>query len=158
MSAIKPGAKAPEFKLKGARGEQVSLSGASGEPTVVTFLKSTCPYCQQEAPKLAEAFAKHKGDAIAVLGITSGNDTEKDISDFAKRHHLDFAWGMDPGRRVRDAYGATIVPTLVFVGKDGNVAKVYEGSTDRLADAVDRTIQALVSGGPLPNYAEVGSG
>jgi len=158
MPAIEQGAKAPQFKVKTSSGEEANLGGASGKPAVLAFLKSTCAYCQQEAPKLSQVVAKHKGAPVSVVGVTSGNDSEKDISDFAKRSHLDFAWAMDPGRKVREAYGITIVPTLVFLGKDGSVAAVYEGSTERLADAVDRTMFALVSDGPLPDYAEKGSG
>ncbi len=159
MATISPGAKAPDFDLKGASGEKVGLSARqpAGKPAVITFLKSTCPYCQAEAPRLAEVFSKHK-DKVALLGVTCGQDSERDISQFAKQHGLDFPWGMDPNRAVRQAYGATIVPTVVFVDAKGKVAKAYEGSTERLPSAVDQMIGSLTGGGAAPDYDEVGSG
>jgi len=157
MAIISAGAKAPGFDLKGAKGGKVSLAAASGKPAVITFIKSTCPYCQVEAPKLAEVLSKHK-DEVTLLGITSGQDTERDITLFANAQGLDFPWGMDPGRKTREAYGATIVPTLIFVDSSGKVVGAYEGSTDGLAAAVDQMIAALAGGGPAPDYDEVGSG
>lgn len=157
MAIISAGAKAPDFELKGAKGEKVSLAAAAGKPAVITFIKSTCPYCRVEAPKLAKVLSKHK-DKVALLGIACGQDSERDITEFAKAHGLDMPWGMDPDRRVRQAYGTTIVPTLVFVDKDGKIVNAYEGSTDRLAPAVDQMIASLTGGGPAPDYKEVGSG
>jgi peroxiredoxin len=157
MAIISTGAKAPDFDLKGAQGEKVRLAAAAGKPAVITFLKSTCPYCQAEAPRLAKALSKNR-DKVALLGITCGQDTEKDIAQFAKAHGLDLPWGMDPDKRIRQAYGTTIVPTVVFVDKDGKVVKAYEGSTDGLASAVDQMIASLTGAGPVPEYDETGSG
>jgi cytochrome c biogenesis protein CcmG/thiol:disulfide interchange protein DsbE len=157
MAIITAGTKAPDFDLKGAAGDRVSLSAAKGKPAVITFLKSTCAYCDAEAPKLAKVFAKHKDD-VALLGIASGRDSERDIAAFTKGHGLDMPWGMDPDRKVRGGYGATIVPTLVFVDAEGKVLKAYEGSTEGLSAAVDQMIASMTGGGAAPDYDEHGSG
>jgi cytochrome c biogenesis protein CcmG/thiol:disulfide interchange protein DsbE len=158
MPLVEPGAKAKDFTLEGIKGEKVTLSGLKGKPSVLTFLKSTCEYCAHEAPRLAEVFKEHEGEEVNLVGVAAGNDDAKAIGSFASKHGVKIPWALDPGRKLRDALGLNIVPTLVFLDKEGNVVCAYEGSTDKLADAVDHTIAHLTKGTPLPKYDLKGSG
>jgi peroxiredoxin len=158
MALVEPGAKAKEFTLESTKGAKVTLSGLKDKPSVLTFLKSTCAYCAQEAPRLAEVFKEHAGEEVNLIGVAAGNDDAKAIESFASKHGVKIPWTLDPGRKVRDAFGVSIVPTLVFLDKDGNVVRAYEGSTDGLASAVDHTIAHLTKEADLPKYDQKGSG
>jgi peroxiredoxin len=158
MPLVQPGAKAKDFTLQGTRGEKVPLSALKGKPCVLAFLKSTCAYCAEEAPRLGEVLKDHAGEEVNLVGVAAGNDDAKAIESFASKHGVDIPFTLDPGRKVRDAFGVSIVPTVVFLDKEGNVVCAYEGSTDKFADAVNQTIAHLTMGTPPPKYDQKGSG
>jgi len=149
---------APDFALQALNGEALALSQLRGRPVIVNFFKSTCGYCADQMPKLQEVYTRHKGDPVHIIGVAVGNDDAAAAGAFAKEKGLQFPIAVDADRTVRRAYGLLKVPTLVVVGKEGEVLATYVGATERLAGVVDQTLAALVSGGTPPDYAEEGGG
>ncbi len=108
MSVITVGAAAPAIP-------GVDLSGARA----LYFYKVTCPVCQISAPVATRLGERYPG---RVVGI--GQDPPERIDEFAARYGLGVASVPDlPPYPASDAYGVTVVPTLVLVGS-GVVADV----------------------------------
>ena len=113
---IAPGTKAPDVP-----------GVALGEtPRALWFFKVTCPVCQMTAP-VAERLAGLFPGTVAGVG----QDPQPALSSFAQEYGTTFETVTDaPPFLASNAYGIEVVPTLVLVGRDGDVADVVE-SWDR---------------------------
>jgi peroxiredoxin len=122
-----PGDRAPTFILPDiVTGENVTNPWTEGE-VVLAFFKVTCPVCQMAAPKV---------QALADAGVrvtAIGEDPQPALAGYAERFGQRVPTVSEPKPyRVSDAYGITVVPTLVLVGDDGTVRdKVVSWDRDR---------------------------
>lgn len=150
--------KAPEFALKDVEGQTVRLEDLKGQPSVLVFYKSTCPYCQEAMPQLQKVFDRYAGKPVQVLGVVVGKDDARAAQNFARQYGLSLRAVLDEGKEVRQAYGLRKVPTLFFLDAEGNILRTYVGQTPRLAEATAQAMAALVGEGNFPDYAEEGHG
>lgn len=120
------GARAPEFRLPRADGDEISLAEIAAQgPALLAFFKISCPVCQLTFPFLERI---HQAGSLAVYGI-SQNDA-RDTRDFAKQFRTTFPMLLDSdksGYAVSNAYGITSVPTIFVIGGDGVIQQVTEG-------------------------------
>ncbi len=154
---LKAGQRAPDFTLPTVSGGRVGLRELAGKNTLLIFWKSTCPYCVKEAPGLSEIVKASSGD-VQIVAINTGRDTVQDAQRFAQESGFPFTVAVDEDKSARTAYGLKIVPTLFWVGSDGTIQAVYEGSSPGLQDAVRKALEAVNNGQPVPAYDVVGSG
>ncbi len=111
-----PGERAPTFILPDAvTGEDVTDPWTEGD-VVLAFFKVTCPVCQMAAGKV---------QALADAGVrvtAIGEDPPPALAAYAERYGQRVPTVSEPRPyRVSDAYGISVVPTLVLVGADGVV-------------------------------------
>jgi peroxiredoxin Q/BCP len=116
---------APSFTLPSAEGGGPVADPWAGGPVVVAFFKTTCPVCQQAAPKV-QALADGGARVVAV-----GQDPPRALQRYAQRYgqHVETLSEPEP-YGTSDAFGLTTVPSLVLVGADGVVVDAVE-SWDR---------------------------
>jgi thiol-disulfide isomerase/thioredoxin len=140
VKLIEPGSKVPSI-------EGTSL--AAGEPRLLFFYKVDCPVCQMAAPKaelLAAAYPE------AVVGV--GEDPSEALSLFSQRYDMSFTSLPDEAPySTSDAYGISVVPTLVLVDGGGTVVDVVQSWNRDAWNAISRELSDL-TGNP---YAEVSS-
>lgn len=86
---------------------------------------------------------KYADRGLAVLAIHVWDATDKEVAKFAKEGNLVQRILLD-GRPVAKDYGVTGLPTLLWIGKDGQVVDV-ELSFDG-PEALDRRTRALLDG------------
>ena len=158
MATLEKGSPAPQFSLTGLDGETIDLAQHRGTPVLLNFFKSTCPWCQLEMPRLAEMYNRLSEVNVRVLGIVVGKDDNASAEKFASDKQLQFPIAVDSEKQVREEYGLQRVPTLVLVDENGNVARVYEGSTEQLTGIVEQTMLAAAGKDSLPDYYLVGNG
>jgi peroxiredoxin len=123
MTHIASGNLAPNFSLKSLDGKEFSLSSALKKgPVVLAFFKIGCPVCQFTFPFLERLYQRHKNSAVTFVGI-SQNGPEKTAA-FNKEYGVTFPVLLDPeekGYIVSNAYGLSMVPTILLVETDGSV-------------------------------------
>lgn len=123
MTHITAGNPAPNFSLKSLDGKEFSLSAALQKgPVVLAFFKIGCPVCQFTFPFIERLYQRHKSSSVTIVGI-SQNGTEKTAA-FNKEYGVTFPVLLDPeekGYVVSNAYGLTMVPTILLVDTDGSV-------------------------------------
>jgi peroxiredoxin len=128
MSALVPGASAPDFKLPLIGGGEFSLRQTLAKgPVVLAFFKISCPVCQYSFPyfdRLAQAL-KDKG--VSVVAISQ--DDEENTVRFIRTYGVGFPTARDDahGYEVSAAYGLTNVPTVFEVTSDGQIAASIVG-------------------------------
>jgi protein SCO1/2 len=84
---------APDFTLRDARGEEVSLSGQRGKLVLVTFLYTNCPdVCPLIAANLNGALRQLGSERMNVrvlaVSVDPKGDTAKAVRAYEKLHHL----------------------------------------------------------------------
>jgi peroxiredoxin len=92
------------------------------------------------------------------LGVVVGEDDNASAKKFVEQMHLSFPVAVDLAKQVRADYALQRIPTVVLVDANGNVARVYEGSSEQLSGIVEQTILAAAGGDRLPEYNLIGNG
>lgn len=113
-----PGDHAPDFTLKNADGQDVSLAGFRGRNTVVYFYPAaSTPGCTKEACDFRDSLAFLQNSGFEVLGISP--DPVDKLARFAAAEGLNFPLLSDPDHAVAEAYGAW--------GEKKNYGRSYQG-------------------------------
>ena len=115
---LQPGDAAPDFTLKNADGEEVSLASHRGRKVIVYFYPAALtPGCTKEACDFRDAEAALQAAGLVVLGISP--DPVATQARFAERDSLGYPLLADPDHAVLAAYGAW--------GMKQNYGRWYEG-------------------------------
>jgi cytochrome c biogenesis protein CcmG/thiol:disulfide interchange protein DsbE len=137
-----PGVEAPPFDVARLRGPgRVRLAEYAGRPVVLTFWASWCITCRSEFPKLRTLVQDHRGDDLAVIGITY-RDLAADSRAFARKFEANFtlAKGGD-GDPVANAYGIRAVPQLYFIDRAGVIRQRLFGVASE--DAMNAAVREI---------------
>ena len=144
-SVLAVGTAAPHFSLSAPDGRRVSEP--AGAPVVVEFFETSCPHCQEEAPRLCALAGQNPG--LAFVGVDAGLDSAASIDGF-RRDHMPgcdparFPLLLDPADTVTGGWHVTAVPTVFLVGADGRIA--YAGSGSGGVDGLGAAIAGLPRG------------
>jgi cytochrome c biogenesis protein CcmG/thiol:disulfide interchange protein DsbE len=134
---------APGFTLPSLEGNrQVALSSFGDKVVVLNFWASWCIPCKAEAPRLQEAWVKHREDGLVVLGVDV-HDFDRDGRKFLRRYGVTYPNVHDGRGVVLGDYGGLPLPKTFFV-KDGKiVAFIFgEAKEEDLADAINRALRS----------------
>jgi peroxiredoxin len=103
---LQVGAKAPDFMLKNASGQEVSLQSLLAKGNVaLAFYRSAdwCPYCRSQLKDLQADLAKIQGAGIQLVGISY--DSPETLTRVMGKHGITFPLLADVGSKTIDAYG-----------------------------------------------------
>jgi peroxiredoxin Q/BCP len=156
---LRPGSKAPAFRLPSDAGTDVSLADYAGRWVVVYFYpRDSTPGCTREAIAFRDAAKQLAKRGAVVLGIS--RDSIASHCRFRDAQKLTFPLLSDPDASVHGAYGAYgektmygkkivgALRTTVLVRPDGTVGRVFPSvKVDGHADAVIAAIDELSGGG-----------
>ena len=160
------GTPAPAFTLEvvhnGEAGARLDLSSLQGRPVILDFWATWCGPCRMEAPILERVAQRYKDRGLVVVGVNTA-DAPGRAGPVAAKLGLSYPIVFDAGKDVGDAYGVESLPTLVIVGRDGQVKAVRTGLVDEaslealiaqslLVDPVD--VRDGARKGPLPLHDE----
>ena len=109
--AVQVGKKAPEFKLPGSNGEDVSLAGLKGKTVVLYFYpKDDTPGCTREACDFRDAARKYATAKAVVLGVSP--DSLKSHDKFITKFDLPFTLLSDADHAVAEKYGVWVEKSM----------------------------------------------
>ena len=133
---LKEGDKAPDFRLKGQDGKEISLSSLRGKKVVLYFYpKAMTPGCTIESSEFRDAKPQFEKTGAVVLGCSA--DSVESQAKFAGKYNLNFTLLSDPEFEVIEAYDARrmkkflgksflgIVRSTFLIGPDGRIAKIW---------------------------------
>lgn len=133
---VEVGTPAPEFALRDAQGNEVSLKDYRGKKVVLYFYpRDNTPGCTREACAFAEANDQFEAQNAVILGVS--RDSEASHQKFSEKYALPFTLLSDPEHVVLEAYGAWgekknsgkvsigAIRSTVVIDENGIVEKVY---------------------------------
>lgn len=108
---LKPGDKAPGFKLAAGGGGNISLSGLRGQPLVLYFYpKDDTTGCTKEAVDFSKNLKNFEKLRVNVVGISKDSVASHDR--FTTKYKLKHILGSDPDIEAAQAYGVWVEKTL----------------------------------------------
>lgn len=122
MDTLSAGKTAPDITLNTLDGKKFSLQEAFQRgPVVAAFFKVSCPTCQYTFPFLERLSKAYGNKNVTLVGI-SQND-KKDTAAFVKEYGVTFPVLLDDvhSYSVSNAYGLTNVPTIFWIGGNGDI-------------------------------------
>jgi peroxiredoxin len=153
MAALTAGTSAPDFKLQTMDGRQFSLSDAlTRGPVVAAFFKVSCPVCQYAFPFLERIYKAHGGKNVTIVGVSQ--NSKKDTAGFIKEYGVTFPVLLDDTNTypVSNAYGLTNVPTIFWIGQDGEIEISSVGWERKEIEETNRKAATFIGEGPKPVF------
>lgn len=117
------------LKLVDLDSKAIIIPEVTGKATVLLFLSTTCPICNNYAPELQRLAADYadKGIRFVILQTEADLDAEA-AKQHAREFKLPFPTVLDPKHQWSKAMGATTTPEAVLVSPTGQV--LYRGCID----------------------------
>ncbi len=134
--------RAPDFTLYPSGGAvPVNLADLRGKVVVLDFWASWCVPCKLAIPDLEALHQQHARAGLVVLGITV-NDKGDPVQ------NLKALGGSYPvllqGEPVASDYAVTALPTVIVIGRDGNVLLRETGYSPLLAEKLREVVEAAL--------------
>jgi len=143
LTYLKEGYKTFDFSLPDVDGKKISLKDDKfkNKVVIVTIGGTWCPNCIDEAGFVAPWYKKNKSRGVEVVGVQFEHNTDPAhvktaMESFKKRFGIQYDevyGGLADKKAVAQSFPAlnTFIsfPTILFINKKGNVAKIYTGFT-----------------------------
>ena len=143
-----PGMIAPDFTVLDVERHPFHLSEeVSRKPVLLLFWSVFCDPCRPELANLQKAQDRYAGRDLAVVAVAvDGEPLRNIVGGFARQEGYTFTVlvdELDPAGvwKVADAYGVTVTPTLLLLGKGGTVL-LRKGGKIR-EDELERAVSSL---------------
>ena len=108
---LKPGNKAPKFKLATDGGGEVSLASLKGQPFVLYFYpKDDTSGCTKEAIGFSESLKKFASIGVGVIGVSKDSVASHDK--FKSKYKLKIVLGSDPETETALDYGVWVQKSM----------------------------------------------
>jgi peroxiredoxin len=157
------GTTAPDFTLPDVvTGKTVSLNDLRGQPLLVLFICTHCPYVKHVEKGLAQLGADYDGKPIHIVAISSNDadnypdDSPEGLREQATRLGFRFPYLYDETQQVAHAYKAACTPDIYLF--DHELKLVYRGQFDRsrpgngipvTGQYLREAIEAVLAGRPV---------
>lgn len=138
-ASAEPGAKAPDFKLKGHDGQEYVLSQVlkEGQPVVLEWFNNECPYVKKhyDSKNMQGLQKKYVAKNVKWFSIISSAEGKQGYQDAkgatairGERGQASTAVLLDPSGKVGKLYKAKTTPQMFVIKPDGVIA--YNGAID----------------------------
>lgn len=141
------GSPSPAFTLVDSEGTLVNETTYLGKWVILDLMATWCGPCKLEVAHLREVQRLH-GDDVVILSVgTDPAETMQDLERFGEEHGATWPYALDRDGKVKTAMGMRIIPKLVILDPEGNVAFEREGEV--LPAAITRVIDPSLAPSPL---------
>jgi peroxiredoxin len=111
-------------------GERITLESQRGRVVMLYFWATWCPFCTREMPSTLETIHKEFRDqGLAVLAINLG-ESRAAVASWVTQHGLTFPVLLDETGAVAGAYRIRATPTVILVGRRGQLVGRTVGSRE----------------------------
>lgn len=153
MAALTPGTPAPDFTLPAIDGKKFSLREAlTRGPVVAAFFKISCPVCQYAFPFLERIYKAYGNKNVTIVGVSQNE--KRDTASFIREYGITFPVLLDDTDTypVSNAYGLTTVPTIFWIGQDGNIEISSVGWMRKEIEDINRLAAEATGEGAKPVF------
>lgn len=143
------GKAAPDFSLGMLGGGDMKLSSHKDKEVVILdFFATWCGPCRMAMPIVGQVAQAYKDKGVVLYAVNCGEEADK-VKRFLEGQKLDLPVAMDTDSKVQMTYGATSIPRMVVIGKDGTVQAVHAGYSPDLGKSLSSQLDTLLAGKSL---------
>ena len=117
---------ADDFSLPMPDQATFRLSEHRGKIVMINFWATWCPPCLEEMPAMERLWKRHRDRGFVLVAISLDADP-KVVPPFLAQHKFTFAIALDRRMETAEKYGVRVLPSSIFVGKDGGLAGLALG-------------------------------
>ena len=117
---------ADDFALPTPTSATFRLSDQRGKIVMINFWATWCPPCLEEMPAMERLWRRHRDRGFVLVAISLDADP-KVVPPFLAQHKFTFPVALDRRMEIAERYGVRVLPSSVFVDKDGGLAALALG-------------------------------
>ncbi len=140
------GKKADDFELALLGGGSVKLSALKGKPVVLDFWATWCGPCRKAMPIVEKVTEEFADKGLLLYAVNLQEDAEK-VQGYLQSVNLNPKVALDKEGTVARAYGAPPIPSIILIGADGVIKKVFRGISQQFEDDLRNALTGLVKDG-----------
>jgi thiol-disulfide isomerase/thioredoxin len=108
------------FKLKDPKGTEVSLESLRGRVVLLDFWATWCGPCVQAMPAIQRLHEKFADKPVTIIGMNTWEQKDETAVKFMEKKKYTYTLLLKADDLAKE-YGISGIPTLILIGKDGNV-------------------------------------
>lgn len=118
---------APDWQLNTPDGKTVSLQQFQGQPVMLSFWASWCPYCKKLMPGLQRIQQKYADKGLHVVLINYNEDEDVDVAGLLAARGIELMTVVG-GDAVAEHYNVGASPTTFYIDRKGRVVGISNNS------------------------------
>ena len=135
---------APQFQLQSLTesAQPLTLDDLRGQPLVLSFWTTWCPYCLRQTPVLVAGYDQYADQGIAFVGIDVQEEASA-VQSYVDQHGIQYPILLDRDGTVAAAFAVGGYPTTYFLDRDGRIVAKQVGtlSAEQLTQYIDQIDQ-----------------
>lgn len=143
-ATLRAGDMAPDFSLRDAQGQTVTLSSLRGRVVYLDFWASWCGPCRQSFPWMDALQRRHGRERLVVLAVNVDEDAVA-AGEFLRQHPAGFTVVFDPQGRAAERYALPGMPASFLIGADGRLRQAHLGFRVGDGERLDAAVRALMT-------------
>lgn len=138
---LEEGGQAPDFTLKDAQGNDVTLSGLAGKVVVVLFFRPDQEKSHDAMADLQKVQNKYASKDVVVLGVMPEPEQKAKLAEEVAQEKLTYTMLMDDGKAAYGGWGVFLYPTTAVLGRDGKLLRHIPSHNRKYADTVEGNVR-----------------
>ena len=130
-SQLKIGDPAPPFTARDLDGEPVALAAYRGQPVIIRFFLTDCPYCRADTPVFNEYFQKYRDRGLKIVYISNKGASESAVRAFAEELNILFPVILDADNKIGTSYHIKILPQTIILAPDHHILAAMLGGVSQ---------------------------
>ena len=114
-----------DWTLNNLKGEKIQLSKFQGQPVILVFWATWCPYCKKLLPGMQKLHEKYADKGLKIIAVNIKEDWKPHV--YWRNHEYTFDAALE-GDEVAKIYGVRGTPSIVFIEPSGKVLPVKQFS------------------------------
>lgn len=123
------GQQAADFTLKDTLGRPHKLSAYRGKVVMLDFWATWCGPCRIEMPTVQKLSREFRVKGLVTFAVNVGETVAK-VKPFLVKNGYTMSVLLDPDQAVAANYQASAIPTLVIIGRKGDIVAYFTGVHD----------------------------
>ncbi len=147
------GKPAPAFSVTTLEGKPVSNDSLKGSVAVLNFFAPNCGFCKKQMPRLEPLRTEYGDKGVRFINVSQTMKKEfpnEEIVKIVKDIGVNAELAIDSKNTAGPPFMATSFPTMIVVGKTGNVEVINRGNIGDLESRLRGQLDALIAGKPIP--------
>ena len=109
-----------DWTLNNTQDVAITLSDYQGQPVILVFWATWCPYCKKLLPGIEKLHNKYSDKGLTVIAVNIKEDWQPKTYWRNHQYHFD---SVLEGDSVAELYGVKGTPAVVFIDPNGKVLK-----------------------------------